>query len=192
MDAVPFGQPPHWSRARAYVGGADQGADQARWERAFGWPLLALRTEQRCEYDPGPARLDPRAMWSESQTRSGIRIGYTTEWLHALPSDLRLRLPWHPDFLATGLVDLPTALPLAPIWPGFLVNALFYALTGAGLFWAVRRVNHGVARPFRRGRQLQRGRCPSCRYPFGDLPRCPECGDDLTWRGGRTPAVRPA
>lgn len=38
LDAVPFGKPPQWSRARAYVGGADQGANQVRWERAFGCP----------------------------------------------------------------------------------------------------------------------------------------------------------
>ena len=131
-------------------------------------------------------------MWSKSKTRFGIRIGYTTEWIYQIPSKLRNALPWSPDFVRAKFIDVPTTLPLAPIWPGFLANTIFYALAWMGVFWAARRINIGVLRPTRRKRRLRRGRCPNCGYPFGDLPRCPECGDPLTRRGDEPNAPAPA
>ena len=70
------------------------------------------------------------------------------------------------------------AVPLCPIWPGFAVNALFYAavlcVPICGLF-ALRRL-------IRR----RRGLCPACAYPMGESAVCTECGKPLP---GRAEAV---
>jgi len=60
-----------------------------------------------------------------------------------------------------------------PYWPGIVLNTLFYgviAWTGCALvpFMVTAR---------RRRRRVNRGRCAFCSYEFGDLPRCPECGE---------------
>lgn len=63
------------------------------------------------------------------------------------------------------------ALPLLPIWPGFLINTIFYAL----LLLALVRVPRMARRALRR----RRGRCVSCGYDRSGLDpssACPECG----------------
>jgi hypothetical protein len=71
------------------------------------------------------------------------------------------------------------APPIRPIWPGFALNTLFYAL----ILWLL------IPGPFvlRRHIRVKRGRCPKCGYDLrGAIPGagggCPECG----W--GRPPA----
>ncbi len=64
------------------------------------------------------------------------------------------------------------ALPLMPIWPGFLLNTFFYAL----LMFAPARAVRALVRVRRR----RRGRCAVCGYDRDGLaPRatCPECGE---------------
>ncbi len=62
------------------------------------------------------------------------------------------------------------ALPIKPIWPGFAINTIFYAV----ILWAL-----GYApvklRSFVRDR---RGMCPSCGYDLRHVDHavCPECG----------------
>jgi hypothetical protein len=61
-------------------------------------------------------------------------------------------------------------LPLAIIWPGFVVNTLFYAT----VLWLL------IPGPFvlRRMIRRRRRRCPKCGYDLrGQLGAgCPECG----------------
>ena len=59
-------------------------------------------------------------------------------------------------------------VPLRPIWPGFAINTVFYAVGLWGLF----------AAPFalRRWRRIKRGLCPKCAYPVGTSDVCTECG----------------
>ena len=81
---------------------------------------------------------------------------------------------------AVPLGDFPTAppfgrsyvslrlLPLAPIWPGFAINTVFYAV----VLWLL------FAAPFalRRWRRIKRGLCAKCAYPVGTSDKCTECG----------------
>ncbi len=69
-------------------------------------------------------------------------------------------------------------LPLKPIWPGFLINTLFYA----ALLWAL------IAGPFalRRFLRVRRGLCPKCAYPMGESSVCSECGGALAKRVSTT------
>jgi hypothetical protein len=66
------------------------------------------------------------------------------------------------------------ALPIAPIWPGFAVDTLFYA----ALAWGFWRGQVWLRRRWRRSR----GRCPRCGYSLAGLAVspagavCPECG----------------
>jgi hypothetical protein len=64
------------------------------------------------------------------------------------------------------------ALPTRILWPGFVINTLFYAV----ILWLL------FAAPFvlRRRRRIKRGRCPKCAYDLRGRPShadaCPECG----------------
>jgi hypothetical protein len=67
----------------------------------------------------------------------------------------------------------PALLPLVPVWPGFAVNTLLYAI----VLWFL------IPGPFvlRRLIRIKRGRCPKCGYDLrGAIPGagggCPECG----------------
>ncbi len=61
-----------------------------------------------------------------------------------------------------------SGLPLRPIWPGFALNTLSYAvilwLLAGGLF------------ALRRFLRVQQGLCPKCAYPMGESAVCTECG----------------
>ncbi|HVP73606.1 MAG TPA: hypothetical protein VMS30_07700 [Phycisphaerales bacterium] len=61
--------------------------------------------------------------------------------------------------------------PLIPIWPGFAINTVFYAL----VLWLL------FAAPFalRRWRRIKRGLCPKCAYPVGTNEVCTECGHPI-------------
>ena len=75
-------------------------------------------------------------------------------------------------------------LPLCPLWPGFAINTLFYAI----ILWLL------IPGPFvlRRVIRIKRGRCPKCGYDLRGAPPevgagagCPECG----WKRGSEPAA---
>ncbi len=61
--------------------------------------------------------------------------------------------------------------PLAPLWPGFAINTLFYA----AILWLL------IPGPFalRRFLRVRRGLCPKCAYPMGESAVCTECGGAL-------------
>ena len=70
-----------------------------------------------------------------------------------------------------------SVLPLRPIWPGFAINTLFYAvvvwLLSCGPF-ALRRIL-----------RVRRGLCPKCAYRMGEASVCSECGAELPERAVR-------
>ncbi len=59
-------------------------------------------------------------------------------------------------------------LPTAVLWPGFAVNAAFYA----GVCWVLLAAPGVVVR----WRRRRRGRCAACGYDLTGLDACPECG----------------
>ena len=67
-------------------------------------------------------------------------------------------------------------VPLYPIWPGFAVNTLFYAVVVALLCLVVRT---GYVVVFRYLTRSRRGLCPKCAYPMGESAVCSECGKTL-------------
>ena len=93
------------------------------------------------------------------RTENGVNLyGIYGEWRG------RWQAPWswlRPQY------DLP--LPVGAIWPGFLVNTVFYAT----LLWLLIR-GPFVLRRFIRHR---RGQCPQCAYPMGETVVCSECGE---------------
>lgn len=107
---------------------------------AAGWPLRAF--EGRVKRTQGLARVI-----QSTPVEAGLRV-VQIDWLGLKPT----RVPYH------------------PIWPGFLINTLFYAAIWLGLFFVMKRVSRHLRSPL--------GRCPRCRYDLrGDLDAgCPECG----------------
>ena len=65
----------------------------------------------------------------------------------------------------------PLALPLFPMWTGFILNTSFYAAVLALVLW--------VPLAVRRGLRQRSGLCPACAYPRGTSPVCTECGEPL-------------
>jgi len=126
-----------------------------------GWPIPSLRCGTYC------GRFFSHG-WQIDDTRtSGISIHgglQVLQWRRSQPSMFGKR---------TGNYDPLNrfALPLLPLWPGFLVNTAFYAI----LLFALARIPRMVRRVMRR----RRGRCISCGYDRGGLETtaaCPECG----------------
>jgi hypothetical protein len=66
--------------------------------------------------------------------------------------------------------DRPLLFPLRPVWPGFAVNALFYA----AILWLLWSAPFAARRLVRR----RRGRCIACGYDLRASAHdaCPECG----------------
>lgn len=69
-------------------------------------------------------------------------------------------------------------IPWIPIWPGLLINTLFYAGILRLLFTTPGRVRRRLRR--------RRGLCPKCAYPCGGRGVCSECGAPVRsrWEGG--------
>jgi hypothetical protein len=117
-------------------------------EDARGWPLMAMM----CEFGRSSYLLD--VLGVQVERYSGIAL---------------------PDGTADIMDgDRHRALPLRPIWPGFAINALFYA----GILWLL------FVAPFalRRRRRIKRGLCPACAYPVGNSDVCTECGKPVKVR----------
>jgi hypothetical protein len=64
----------------------------------------------------------------------------------------------------------PQLLPFLPIWPGFVIDTLFYAAIWFGLFFGFASAKRGLRRA--------RGRCPMCGYDLRSnfAAGCSECG----------------
>lgn len=119
----------------------DFGAVNFAWD-GRGWPWLAMSAEW-----PWFSQRD----WPAPSLSHGISVS---------PSP-------PPRMWPNGISGL-RALPLRPIWPGFLADTAVFAS-----MWSVVPVAIATRRALRR----RRGLCPSCGYPLAPgTDRCPECG----------------
>ena len=118
-----------------------------RMEEACGWPLLSLRWYM---------------LWPLGQRElyGGIELGGTRQYVLRNGTSIAFPNP------KASVGD--RTLPLIPIWPGFAVNTLFYAV----VLWML------ICGPFvlRRFIRVKRGRCVKCGYPMGESAACSECG----------------
>ena len=69
--------------------------------------------------------------------------------------------------------EFPRVLPLRPLWPGFVVNTVLYAIVVWPIYCALLTLRRLIRR--------KPGHCPECGYDLrGQLPGagsgCPECG----------------
>lgn len=115
------------------------------WETQAGWPMRSMR----CWHENLVGVPSSRSMATSGPVtiQRGILVGSPTP------------------------PQLARALPLQPMWAGFLVNTLFYAVwLGLLLPGAIR---------LRRWNRLRRKLCPACAYPIGVNPVCTECGHAL-------------
>ena len=108
-----------------------------------GWPLLALDGDQRAGV---------------------VRSGRVLTW------QFGIAVP-RPAF------DKPNSsgaiLPLRPLWPGFAINTVFYAV----ILWLIAFGPFAARRIVRR----RRGHCPQCGYDLRGAEHevCPECGVEV-------------
>ena len=83
------------------------------------------------------------------------------------------------QFQPKGLIEISIlpygtvrrVLPLYPIWPGFIVNMLFYTVLSGLLFTATLALRRFI--------RNKRGLCLKCAYDLrgGEHEACPECGE---------------
>jgi hypothetical protein len=118
-----------------------------------------------------PARVQH---WFLDITRSGwpflgLRGWRSTDPVHAEPVH---RFEWTWKYPGRFGYQREVAFPLLPLWPGFALNTLFYAV----LTWCVWQIPLAL----RRRRRRRAGLCTRCGYDLkgiGAAMPCPECGD---------------
>lgn len=149
-----------------------------------GWPRPAL--ESGAHYAELVEDLSyekaPRLIHSEHASRAVLArppkvslLGGVELWHASVPSRSQSRLWQTPHDPLDRF-----ALPLRPLWPGFLINTFFYAI----LTFALVR----GPRVLRRARRRRRGRCERCGYDRAGLDAgaaCPECGAGAPARRSR-------
>jgi hypothetical protein len=157
-------QDPPWDQLR-FERGAPRGRRQEVVQRA-GWPFFCAI---------GMVRIDGREVVSKSPMK--LRFAATSD------DSLIVRLTPPPgvDFGMGSREDqqmfrLLRQVPLAPIWPGLALNALFYA----AILWLLWSTPGAIRRTLRRRRR----RCVSCGYDLrgaaSSSTDCPECGGTMT------------
>jgi hypothetical protein len=110
----------------------------------FGWPFVSLQSQSCLRFS------------YSSTTANGYVHGNGPIW-------------WREGIPVAGV-----PIPVRPIWPGFLINTLFYAAIAAAA-----RAAHIAHRSRKRRRNNQ---CPSCGYSLLGLTApgvCPECGSGV-------------
>ena len=130
-----------------------------------GWPILSLEGHRVLEQSLHHGDVGGGIFFCSRFTRFPFLVGEVrsdgavpiTKWLD--------KYPWLDGRL----------IPLRLLWPGFAINAVFYA----ALLWTL----FAAPRALRRKRRLMRGQCPACGYDLrgsaSDSQVCPECGKPI-------------
>lgn len=145
-------RPPHWSRMDWQTPPRANQWPSLRVDDARGWPALSLASHVRMEVVVSPtqpiATITTSRAWIVDDTQLQQFV-LDAEWTTVI-------------------------VPFRPVFPGFIINTLFYGL----FLWLL------FAAPFAARRLLRRsrGQCRKCAYPIGVSRVCTECGA----------AVRPA
>ena len=95
-------------------------------------------------------------------------------WIGGSSDDPDLLMVYGVALPGSDFVSRPGVLPLRPIWPGFAVNTIFYAV----FLWLLSY----SALVLRRFIRVKRGHCTACAYPIGESDVCSECGKALPGR----------
>ncbi len=155
----PFGVPADWPEP---VGGSRGGGAFRSWVSTYTVSIERSGSSDGLVGVASPTRIATRQMWGwpcrclETRWRDTRAVGAGRGAPATVSFDRGIEWP--------GTITLP----LRPLWPGFAVNAAFYA----GVCWILLAVP-GVLVRWRRRR---RGRCPACGYELAGLDRCSECG----------------
>ncbi len=119
-----------------------------------GWPSLGLKSDLFWERRPGGkwqiTQVDGNAGW---KLASGIKFPFALGVVDSTPQG-RERCQ----------------IQLIPLWPGFVIDVMFYAGTWLTMLYVVGAV--------RRWRRVRRGQCGGCGYDVRGIAGgvCPECG----------------
>lgn len=123
-------------------------SSHTRFALACGWPMLAMHGDRgNLTTDSGALReIQSRSCWIVDLTKYP-RLGLARNWV---------------------------IIPLHPVWPGFLVDVLFFGSLAAIPIFAVP--------PVRRRNRRRRGLCEACGYGPLVSGACAECGAAASWR----------
>ena len=134
------------------------------WKEAASVTEIRRIREARWPEPEGPSRFAAGACWSLT-TASDLSS-------HVLDIGLPvLSMQANTEATQGGAQIVKTCLTLHPVWPGFAINTIFYAV----ILWVLFFVPGKVKRTLRR----RRGLCPACAYPIGTSEVCTECGKQL-------------
>jgi hypothetical protein len=139
-----------WARHFAIPWERDQSArpapkvSQERYVKAYGWPAVALWCGGVIDNSAASVTMTDHRGWSP-------------------PPSLV------PPVESLYLYGTPL-LPTLPLWPGFLVDWMLYAIAGLALLSLPSLLRNRLRR--------RRGRCIECGYDLRSVPgpQCPECG----------------
>ncbi len=150
-DRTGPGSIPHWSRARSVPD-----------EKIY-----------RYKYD---SVLDGQSYWYKKVTEVAAGWPFTSwkgEWrTKELAGSAE---NWYCIPVKKPGVRLSILLPLMPVFPGALFNAIFWG----GVFFVFTTDTKRSVLFFVRHRRRRRGLCPHCAYDITGLTTCPECGQSV-------------
>lgn len=156
FDRMQWISPRYWS--------VDLGRDYPE-ARAPWWSGVGLRKEWPREF-PLHMRNEVAAGWPMRSMRVRCFVTHVPTVIHLEPA--RTGLVLTKPARVRGFGSEVDALPLVPVWSGFVVNTIVWGAVGMMVLmtpgWVVRR------------RRRKRGLCEGCGYPRGDMQVCPECG----------------
>ncbi|MCI0364362.1 MAG: hypothetical protein L0219_10795 [Phycisphaerales bacterium] len=136
-----------------------RGTPVAEVDRGIGWRRTVIIEEY---FGPGGRDVFVQGIQGPGKTTGRITVGMLNRIECGWPSrsiviDVNRSTP-----------TLPSYADCRPLWPGFAINAIFYA----AILWLLFAAPGSV----RRRRRIKRGLCPACAYPVGENATCTECG----------------